>query len=400
MSRTEEQMHVIQTISGIAESAGGPSRVVASLCSAVAARGCGVELVAGHEGALDGALVAPSSRQVKLHLVEAKRVAGVRIHPGFGRAVQQLAQAQSGVPSLVHDHGIWGLTNIAAANAARRAGVPYVLHTHGMLEPWALRFKAHKKRLAWAAYQRRIVGGAAALVTTSDQERDSVKRLFPRHPVAVIPNGVDLPETSPNRASRSPTDRANVLFMSRVHPVKNLLGLVQAWSAVCLTPSRKRWMLQIAGPDELDHTREVMALVRSLGLESRVEFLGPVGEDNKHKLLEAADVFVLPSFSENFGIVVAEALAHGLPTIASKGTPWSGLVQHGCGWWADPTPDSLAQALAKAVDLSNAERHCMGLRGRDFARDAFSWDGIGSSTVLLYEWIIGRTSVVPPFVYV
>jgi glycosyltransferase involved in cell wall biosynthesis len=393
-------MRVIHTISGIAESAGGPSRVAASLCSAVVEQGCEVELVAGHEVARDGDLVEPSSKQVQLHLIEARRLAGVRLHPGFSQVVQRLAKAQPGNPSLVHDHGIWGLTNIASAHAARCAGVPYVLHTHGMLEPWALQFKARKKQLAWAAYQRRIVAGSSALVATSDQERDSVKRLFPKHPVAVIPNGVPFPQTVPNRAARSATDRANLLFMSRVHPVKNLFGLVQAWAEVCSTPSRKRWMLQIAGPDELDHTREVMALVHSLGLESRVEFLGPVGENNKDKQLEAADLFVLPSFSENFGIVVAEALAYGLPVIASKGTPWSGLVQHRCGWWADPAPGSLARALADAIDLSNAERHCMGRRGRDFAQGAFSWDGIGLSTMQLYEWVMGRTSVVPSFVYV
>lgn len=393
-------MRVIHTIFGIAESAGGPSRVAASLCSAVVEHGCEVELVAGHEAARDADLVEPSSRQVQLHLIEARRLAGVRLHPGFSQAVQRLAKANPGIPSLVHDHGIWGLTNIASAHAARRAGVPYVLHTHGMLEPWALQFKARKKQLAWTAYQRRIVASSSALIATSDQERDSVKRLFPEHPVAVIPNGVPFPQAVPDRAGRPPTDRATLLFMSRVHPVKNLLGLVQAWGEVCRASSRQRWTLQIAGPDELDHTREVMALVRSLGLESRVEFLGPVGENKKDKLLEGADLFVLPSFSENFGIVVAEALAFGLPVIASKGTPWSGLVQHGCGWWTDPTPGSLARALAEAIDLSNAERHYMGLRGRDVAQAAFSWDGIGLSTMQLYEWVMGRTAVVPSFVYV
>ncbi|MFO7633006.1 MAG: glycosyltransferase [Caldilinea sp.] len=393
-------MRVIHTISNIAESAGGPSRVVARLCGAAVDQGCEVDLVAGHEAARDGDLVMPSSKQVQLHLIEARRVAGVRLHRGFSQTVQRLAQAQLGIACLVHDHGIWGLTNIASAHAARRAGVPYVLHTHGMLEPWALQFKARKKQLAWAAYQRRIVTASSALIATSDQERDSVKRLFPRHPVAVIPNGVPFPEAVPNRAIRPETDRANLLFMSRVHPVKNLLGLVQAWGKVCSAPSRTRWTLQIAGPDELDHTREVMALVHSLGLESRVEFLGPVGENDKDRLLEAADLFVLPSFSENFGIVVAEALAYGLPVIASSGGPWAGLVDHRCGWWTDPTPDMLGKALAEAVDLRNAERHSMGLRGRDYAQAAFSWDGIGLSTMQLYEWVMERSSVAPSFVYV
>lgn len=393
-------MKIIHTISGIAESAGGPSRVVASLCSAVADLGGDVELVAGHDARLDGSLVRPSSPGVGVHLIAAKRLGRIPLHPGFLRVVKQLAHPQGNAGALIHDHGIWGLTNIAASRAAHWAGVPYVLHTHGMLEPWALSFKARKKQLAWVAYQKRIIDNSAVLVATSDQERDGITRLFPRHPVAVIPNGVWLPQTVPNRAFRSPIGRANLLFMSRVHPVKNLLGLVRAWGAVCRTPSRERWMLQIAGPDELDHSRAVKELVRSLQLESRVEFLGPIAESNKNSLLEGADIFILPSFSENFGIVVAEAMAYGLPVIATTSTPWSSLVQRKCGWWADTSPEALTQALAQAIDMSNIERHQMGMKGREFCQQAFSWEKIGASTLQLYDWVTKRTHSTPPFLYV
>jgi glycosyltransferase involved in cell wall biosynthesis len=212
-----------------------------------------------------------------------------------------------------------------------------------MLMPWALRYKKHKKRLAWSLYQKRIMASCAGLVATSEQERDSIKQLFPLHPIAVIPNGVEFPIDIPDRAARSGDRSANLLFMSRVHPVKNLFGLVQAWQEVCRRPPMGRWVLQIAGPDELDHTREIKAMVHSLGLVSRVEFLGPITEGEKNRVFEAADLFVLPSFSENFGVVVAEALAHGLPVVAARGTPWKGLIEQKCGWWVDPTPGALAR---------------------------------------------------------
>jgi len=186
--------------------------------------------------------------------------------------------------------------------------------------------------------------------------------------------------------------------MSRVHPKKNLLGLVEAWQEVCRSPSRNNWVLQIAGPDELGHTREVKELVAALGLEARVQFLGVVDERSKDVILAAADLFVLPSFSENFGVVVAEAMAHGLPVVATHGTPWSQLVDLGCGWWIEPTPKAIARALGEAIDLSAATRQAMGLRARQYARDAFSWDEIGQATAHLYDWILGRTVAVPPCV--
>jgi glycosyltransferase involved in cell wall biosynthesis len=208
--------------------------------------------------------------------------------------------------------------------------------------------------------------------------------------VAVIPNGVAWPAEVPDRSLRSRTDPARVLFLSRVHPKKNIAGLLRAWQLVCREPSRDRWILQIAGHDEVGHTRAMSELAHSLGLASRVEFLGPVDERRRDAVLAGADVFVLPSFSENFGVVVAEALAQALPVIATHGTPWSSLAERGCGWWIPPAPDALARALAEAMDLAPAARHAMGLAGRAFARETFAWAPIGAATLALYAWLLGR----------
>jgi glycosyltransferase involved in cell wall biosynthesis len=393
--------HIIQTIGSVGEWAGGPSRTVASLCTSVARLGYKVDLVAGYDSNRDGSLISPDTAFVRFHRVRAQRAFGMSTGSAFYASVTSLASEakQIDIPVLIHDHGIWGATNVAAAKAASNAGVPYVLSPRGMLEPCALRYKAVRKKVAWALYQRRVVCSSVALVATSYQERDNIKNMLPHLPVAVIPNGVEWPAKIPDRSVRPNSGQAHLLFMSRVHPIKNLFGLVRAWQEVCQTPSRDHWVLQIAGPNELDHTREVRDLVHSLGLESRVKFLGPIDERSKGAVFAAADLFILPSFSENFGVVVAEALAHGLPVVATRGTPWPELVERRCGWWTDPAPRALAQALAEAVDLSAADRHAMGLRGRGYAQAAFSWDEIGLVTAHLYEWILGRTSSVPSFVY-
>lgn len=393
----DDGMRIIHTIAGIAERSGGPSRTVTRLCSSIARLRGTVNLVAAVDRSRDERLVLPDENRVNLRLVDAYRLGRIQFCPGFqaglSRMLDELAQ-----PTLIHDHGIWGHTNIAAWSAARRRGVPYVLSPRGMLEPWALDYKARKKKLAWWAYQQRIVASAAAVVATSEQECANVKQLFPNLPVAIIPNGVDLPATGnalPNgsRAANSGT----VLFMSRIHPVKNLTGLLHAWK---LLPPEVAigWRLAIAGPDEVGHGKIVTDLVRELDLQHSVELIGAVGEDRKAAVWQSADVFVLPSFSENFGVVVAEALAHGLPVIATTGTPWRELPGRGCGWWVGPDPKSLAGALTQAMCSSPGERHRMGVMGRSYVEGQFSWNAIAESTVALYDWLLHGGSPPPEVV--
>jgi glycosyltransferase involved in cell wall biosynthesis len=183
--------------------------------------------------------------------------------------------------------------------------------------------------------------------------------------------------------------------MSRIHPKKNVLGLLRAWRSLDPTVARG-WRLAIAGPEEAGHGRQVASLVQELGLQGVVELIGPVEESGKAAIFNSADLFVLPSFSENFGIVVAEAMAHGLPAIATTGTPWQELARRGCGWWVDPDPASLAGALAEAMSRSLEERRAMGAAGRAYARTQFSWDHIAEVTVAVYEWLL--TGGTPPSV--
>jgi glycosyltransferase involved in cell wall biosynthesis len=391
-------MRVIHTVCGIAERSGGPSRTVTSLCSSIGRLGVSVDLVAGVDRYSDDRLIRPDENSVNLQLVDSHRRGRIQFYPGFSRTLTRMLDEQA-QPTLIHDHGIWGHTNMAAWWSARNGGVPYVLSPRGMLEPWALKFKARKKKLAWMLYQQRIVASAAAVVATSEQECENVKRLFPKLPVAIIPNGVDLPVVADVSYGSTPNlTGSTVLFMSRIHPVKNLTGLLHAWKLL-IPEVANGWRLVIAGPDEAGHGQAVAVLVRELGLQDSVELIGPVGEDSKAAVYQSADVFVLPSFSENFGVVVAEALAYGLPVIATTGTPWQELPRRGCGWWVEPDPESLAGALAEAMGSTFEQRRARGKVGRAYAQEQFSWDGIGASTMALYEWLLSERATRPDFVY-
>lgn len=254
-----------------------------------------------------------------------------------------------------------------------------------MLESWALNHKSWKKSLALVLYQRRDLESARLFIATAESEYRSIRVLGLRQAVAVIPNGVEFPLPDSLAIHRPATPIRTVLFLSRVHPKKGLFNLLQAWHEV----NPINWRLAIVGPDEGGHSAELQKKARELGIAGAVEFVSAVDGEEKARRYAGADVFVLPTFSENFGVVVAEALAHGLPVITTSGAPWADLVTHRCGWWVDIGVEPLAEALREAISLSDEERRAMGMRGRTYVQ-RYNWDDIARQTIDVYRWILGQ----------
>lgn len=204
------------------------------------------------------------------------------------------------------------------------------------------------------------------------------------NPIAVVPNGIDLPNLGP-RPDRGGKMR-RVLFLSRVHPKKGIEHLLRAWAHVHRRETD--WQLLIAGPDEVGHRTEMQRLIDHLGLVN-VLWLDAVHGQEKSDLYRAADLFVLPTHAENFGLVVAEALAHELPVVTTRNAPWDGLERHRCGWWIDLSEEALVTALDEAMSLSDAERHAMGARGRAWMERDFTWPAIAKQMHEVYTWVLG-----------
>lgn len=200
-----------------------------------------------------------------------------------------------------------------------------------MLEPWALEHRGWRKRLALGLYQRADLDTAALLFATADQEAENIRSLGFRQPIAIVPNGVEmglLGTCVSTKMKVHESDIRTVLFLSRIHPKKGLLNLIKV-GADCVPPN---WRLCLAGPDEGGHLAEVLRLVRNSHLEEVVSTTLGRLKGRRVALFFSSDLFVLPTFSENFGVVVVEALAHGVPVITTRGAPWSGLVSRECGW--------------------------------------------------------------------
>ncbi len=280
--------------------------------------------------------------------------------------------------NVLHLHGVWSPIFFIAFIVAKMMKVGIVVSPHGCFEPWALSYKSVKKKIALCTYQGIINRYADKFVATSPQEIFAISKLGIAAPVEIIPNGVDAsgcherPHFGNNRT---------LLFLSRIHPKKGLINLIHAWSKA----RKDGWQVVIAGPDEESHLAEVRNLIAELRLEADFEFPGVVYGDAKTKLLTEATIFVLPTYSENFGIVVAEALSFGVPVITTTGTPWEELENFCCGWWVAPEIDALAGAIRNALDCTPDELKAMGDRGRALVERCYSWEAIGRNAVKMYN---------------
>jgi glycosyltransferase involved in cell wall biosynthesis len=286
---------------------------------------------------------------------------------------------------VIHSHGLWLMPNIYPAWAARRTGRPLIVSPRGMLGKAALRFSRFRKRAFWFALQASALRRTSCLHATSYKEYRDFRAAGLRQPVAVIPNGIDIPVQSPG--AKRTTDLRTVLFLGRLHPKKGLDQLIAAWAR--LEAKYADWQLDIVGPQDGDYANTLQRMIRVNAL-SRARLVGPLYGDEKGRAYEAADLFVLPTLDDNFAMTVAEALAHGTPVISTKGAPWQGLDAHGCGWWIDHGIDALASALDQAMRL---DRECLadlGQAGRDWMQRDFSWDAIARTMVSVYRWLAGH----------
>jgi glycosyltransferase involved in cell wall biosynthesis len=258
-----------------------------------------------------------------------------------------------------------------------------------MLAPAALGFSRLRKRAFWALLQGPAIRDAACFHATSEQEYREIRAFGLSQPVTIIPNGIDIPATQGECKAISGPERT-VLSLGRLHPKKGLDRLVHAWARV--EARRPGWRLRIAGPAELGHDGELRGLVLGLGLQ-RVSIEGPIYGEAKSVAYRDAELFILPTLNENFGLTVAEALAAGIPAVATTGAPWAGLETEHCGWWIDHGVEPLVAALDQAMAMPRDALAAMGARGREWMARDFSWDRIGCDMLAVYRWL---TADMPP----
>jgi glycosyltransferase involved in cell wall biosynthesis len=376
---------------------GGPIRSVHGLAAALARRGHDVHVYTTNVDG-DNDLEVPLGTPVELD--------GVKVHyfpvpllrrlcwsPALGSRLSATVESYD----VVHVHSVFLLPMRAAARAAARAQVPYIIAPRGMLIRDMVDRKSRWVKRAWIRLvERKSIAQAAGVHVTADLEGDELRALFgaPLPPIVSIPNGVDWPA---HHLPKSAGPHAHLperyaLFLSRISWKKGLDRLLRAWQHVPDLP------LVIAGNDEEHYQPQLLALAQSLGVASRVAFIGEVSDADKWALYESAEVFVLPSYSENFGNVVAEAMAMGCPVIVSPEVGISSLVKAaGAGVVTSCEPAELAAVICRIM-ADPATRRELGRRGRLAAVSRLSWNGVALQAEDLYRQVIDHHCLMAPAV--
>lgn len=285
-------------------------------------------------------------------------------------------------PEVIDVQGLWTYPSLANFRHHRLTGKPYIITPHGMLDPWARDHSWWKKKAVRIFFEDRHLAGAGCLRATAELEAENFRSFGLRNPIAIVPNGVEIPTLAPRGKTLS--ERRRLLFLSRIHPKKGLPYLLRAWADIA--SDRPDWELVIAGPDEVNHTAEMQRLAMSLRAP-RIVWHEAVHGEAKTSLYRSADLLVLPTHAENFGLVVAEALAHEVPVITTRNAPWKGLLDYNCGWWIDLEHDRLRTALFEATSLSRPALQEKGARGRAWMARDFGWSGIADKMLELYAWV-------------
>ena len=374
---------------------GGLATFTALLCDVLAGSGVRTTLVTRMERKGREEMVLPERPEVSLRFCGFSRrpTPAAFFDRSFSRTLED--GCRDAGCRLIHTQDLWTPEVHLASRVARRLSLPLVMSITGTLTPWALRHKAAKKKLGWHLFQKRDLEGAAAIHVTSRREAADIRRLGLGNPIAVIPLAVPITDSGePGERGRTGTGGPRtVLYLSRIHEKKGLIHLVRAWDR--LRPDG--WRVVIAGQDDFGYRSVLEREIRARGLESHFTFRGFVPRLEKDRLYREADLFVLPTYSENFGLVVPEALSRSLPVITTTGTPWEELDTRHCGWWIETGTEPLIGALRDALALSDRERAEIGSRGRRLVEEEYSPRKLGERMPALYRWLTGG-SPPPPFI--
>ncbi|MFC0263916.1 glycosyltransferase [Fontibacter flavus] len=378
-------MKILHTISGLDVYSGGPSLSTWTLLNGLRDSGVEAEILTYASKKGKDQMIGNADF---VHALAVSRIPRLNYSPALKTFLKSSNYA------LYHGHGLWEYPSHAIASHARKTKKPYLISPRGMLYPEALQISSLFKKVAMPLYQRRDLEMATVLHATCQQEMLYIREMGFQNPIAVIPNPIEI--NIPKSLAQAEKTKKQVGFIGRFAPIKNLEMLLQAWAET--GAKQPDWELVLIGDGDAVYRNELTQLAKNLGIQN-IRFTGFLRGEEKEKALQALDYLALPSKSENFGMVVPEALLREIPVIASKGTPWEDLLSHQAGWWVDNNLPSLVKALKSAMELSEEGRQVMGANGRKLVEEKYSMESVAEQMVALYCWIL-KEGEKPDFVYV
>lgn len=387
-------MKILQVIPSLSPQLGGPTQAVLGLSQSLQAMGADIQILTTNDNG-------NQLLDVPLHQLVAYQDIPTTFLPCtlrakefiYSKALDSWHRANLRKFDLVHTHYLFSYLPSWTARAARQRKIPYLMRPLGQLTPWALSQSVQKKKLYTALLERRNLQYAAAIHCTSPEETVDVSQFGIRTPAVSIPLGVAIPEKIQNAKERLhaaydiPEDVPVVLFLSRLHPKKQPEVLIRAISHLL---KRQPCHVIFAGTGQSQYLEKLKALVKTLSIETQVTFAGFVAGDDKQLLLQGADVFALPSHSENFGIAVAEALIAELPVVITPGIQISAeIAAAAAGIVVEADEMAFSEALYQVISQPELHRKlCQ--NGLNLAKTRYSWRAIAQEISLTYQNILSN----------
>ena len=373
-------MRVLHVIPSVAERSGGPATAIIPMCRALMREGIEVLLAT-----TDAGLREDRNGDVFEYKGVTARLFRSQLGESFkySRPMASWLDANIKNFALAHIHAVFNHSSVAAARACRNAGVPYVVRPLGTLDAWSMTQKSLRKRLFWQVSGKAMLERAAAVHYTSEAEKLSTEGRLRLNHGRVIALGIEA--SSSKVADQLPelVGESYVLVLSRLHPKKGLDILIDAFQSLVQTAQFSRWRLVLAG----DGPSEYVSKLKNKVAGDRILFTGWLEGERKDAVLNRASLLVLPSYQENFGLCVMEALAHAVPVLVSPHVNLATeIASANAGWIAAIDKDALAAKLAEAL-RDEEELARRGRAGKQLSRK-YSWENTARSLAALYREIL------------
>lgn len=295
---------------------------------------------------------------------------------------------------LIHQHGVWLPLSIFTSAASKK--VKTVISPHGLLEPDRLAMSAWKKKISRKLYEDRNLNNCSCLVACSEQEARGFRKFGLMQPIVIIPNGIsddwfNKPSNTKNNVKAKyqiPSSSKVLLFLSRLHPLKGLELVISNINKIKDQFRSSNWVFVIAGKDEINYKSKLEKLIANYNLNDIIKIIPPQYGEDKFDLFNSASFFILPSKNENFGIVIIEALARGIPVITTKNTPWKELSETKSGFWIERTDNVFEEYLLKIINLDDKILNLMGENGKKLVMEKYLWSQIAKQNMEMYKWVL------------
>ena len=387
-------MRVLHVVASLSPEWGGPTKVVQGLTEALIEKGIEISIFAPVNRGCKNNIVRPKGADVRLF----KQTLFSKIWTAYSPSLIRALYEEASKFDLIHIHEIWHFPHFAAYCIAKKLKKPFIITPHGAIEPWALNYKAFKKKIFTILVQKRILNQASALHALTTKEVKYIRDFGVKNQIKVIPNGINIEEFKNlppwqdlEKIYPELSDKRIILFLGRIHPKKGLDILARAFAKIARNRDDVR--LLIVGPDSNGYRKQIETILKREGVFKKTIFTGILTGSKKMAALSRANVFILPSYSEGFSIAILEAMVCGLPVIITDRCNFPEVVENAAGIIIKPNTEELKEALIKLLDNTQLCKE-MGRNGHKLVLEKFTWDKIADKMINLYKSLLSDKIII------